>query len=396
MNTFDEACAVISGLAGPVGTEQVRLDDAHGRVLAAPVTAASAAPATAVSAMDGYAVREADLGPGGAALRVVGESFAGPHSFQGVLEPGCCVRIFTGAAVPQGADRVVVQEVVERDGDRALIGARPAGGRHIRAAGSDFAAGEVLLEPGWRLTPQAMIAAAAADTPTVEVFRRPRVAILSTGDELVEPGEAAGRPGAIPDSVSLGVAALARLWGAEVVGRRRLGDDLSVLSAAAEGALEVADVVVTTGGASVGEKDFARAMFAPFGLEVAIDKVAMKPGKPIWVGRAGGRIVVGLPGNPTSALVTARLFLAPILAAMGGRPAAQAWDWRAAPLAAPLAAGGERESFERARQGPAGVAPVASQDSSAQKELARADVLVRRPPGAPALSAGALADVLDF
>lgn len=395
MNSFEEACAVISGLAGPLETEHVRLDEAYGRVLAAPVAAASAAPAFAVSAMDGYAVRDADLGPGGAALRVVGESFAGPLSFRGALEPGCCVRIFTGAAVPEGADRVVVQEVVRRDGDIAVVPA-PTGGRHIRAAGSDFAAGEVLLERGRRLTPQAMIAAAAADRPSVEVFRRPRVMILSTGDELVEPGQAAGHPGAIPDSVSLGVAALARLWGAEVVGRRRLGDDLPALSAAAEGALEAADVVVTTGGASVGEKDFARAMFAPFGLEVAIDKVAMKPGKPIWVGRAHGRIVVGLPGNPTSALVTARLFLAPILAALGGRPAAQAWAWRTASLAAPLPAGGERESFERARQGPAGVAPVASQDSSAQKELARADVLIRRPSGAPALAAGATADVLDF
>lgn len=395
MKSFDEACAVISGLAGPLGTEQVRLDEADGRILAAPVSAASAAPAFAVSAMDGYAVRDADLGPGGAALRVVGESFAGPLSFRGVLEPGCCVRIFTGAAVPEGADRVVVQEVVRRDGDMAVIPA-PTGGRHIRAAGSDFAAGEVLLERGRRLTPQAMIAAAAADRPSLEVFRRPRVTILSTGDELVEPGQAAGRPGAIPDSVSLGVTALSRAWGAEVVGRRRLDDDLPALSAAAGEALQAADVVVTTGGASVGEKDFARVMFAPFGLEVAIDKVAMKPGKPVWVGRAGGRIVVGLPGNPTSALVTARLFLAPILAAMGGRPAAEAWNWRAAPLAAPLAAGGARESFERARQGLAGVAPVASQDSSAQKELARADVLVRRPPGAPALSAGALADVLDF
>ncbi|HEX6858636.1 MAG TPA: molybdopterin molybdotransferase MoeA [Caulobacteraceae bacterium] len=395
MNTFDEACAVIGGLAGPLGTEQVRLDEAYGRVLAASVAAASAAPAFSVSAMDGYAVRDADLGPGGGALRVVGESFAGPHSFGGVLEPGCCVRIFTGAAVPEGADRVVVQEVVRRDGDMAVIPA-PTGGRHIRAAGSDFAAGEVLLQSGERLTPQAMIAAAAADTASLEVFRRPRVTILSTGDELVEPGQAAGRPGTIPDSVSLGVAALSRLWGAEVAGRRRLGDDLSALSVAAGEALQAADVVLTTGGASVGEKDFARAMFAPFGLEVAIDKVAMKPGKPIWVGRAQGRVVVGLPGNPTSALVTARLFLAPILAAMGGRSAAEAWAWRAAPLAAPLPAGGERESFERARQDPAGVASVASQDSSAQKELARADVLIRRPPGAPALAAGAVADVLDF
>ena len=152
MNSFDEACAVISRLAGPLGTEEVRLDEADGRILAAPVTAASAAPAFAVSAMDGYAVRDGDLGSGGAALRVVGESFAGPLSFRGVLEPRCCVRIFTGAALPEGADRVVVQEVVRRDGDMAMIPA-PTGGRHIRAAGSDFAAGEVLLDRGPRPPP---------------------------------------------------------------------------------------------------------------------------------------------------------------------------------------------------------------------------------------------------
>ncbi|MBV9883949.1 MAG: molybdopterin molybdotransferase MoeA [Sphingomonadaceae bacterium] len=386
---FDEALALVAEAARPLGTEQVALADAHGRVLAAPVIAAVDAPPADVSAMDGYAVREADL-PG--RLRVAGESAAGvvaPPS----LAPGSCVRIFTGAPVPAGADRVVIQEEVERDGEFASFG-NPGPGRHIRKRGTDFARGTILLEPGRLLDPRALIAAAGADVAEVEVRRRPRVALLATGDELADPGTARTTAGAIPDSVSLGVAALAADWGAEIALRRRLGDELPALEQAAAEALSAADVVVVTGGASVGERDHGRAMFAPAGLELIFSKVAIKPGKPVWFGRAGGRLVVGLPGNPNSALATARLLLAPLLAGLTGRP--PMLYWRRATLAQALPATGGRETFYRAASDGDAVRPLTNQDSGAQSTLAAADLLIRRAAGAPAGEAGEEVDVIDF
>lgn len=372
------------------------LEAAHGRILAAPVIARHSSPAFPASAMDGYAVREADLADGPTALRVVGESFAGDVQPTGPLEPHGCVRIFTGAPLPAGADRVVMQELVERDGDQALIRERPRGARHVRATGADFCAREMLLPAGARLTAQALVAAAGADMAELCVFRRARVTVLSTGSELAAPGTASTRPGAIPESVSFGVAAMARDWGAEVVGRRRVGDDLQLLVRAASEALDEADVVVVTGGASVGERDYAKAMFEPFGLEFVFCKVAMKPGKPVWVGHAGGKVVVGLPGNPSAALVTARLFLAPILLGLGGRDPAAAWAWRRAPLAVSLLDCGKRETFCRAASSPDGAIPLASQDSSAQKALATADLLLRRRSGDGDLAAGDMVDAVSL
>jgi len=254
---FDEACRRTAAIAKPLGVERVALDVAGDRILAAPVVARRSAPEAAVSAMDGYAVRDADLGAGETRLRGIGESFAGSAPGGMPLVAGACVRIFTGAPIPPGADRVVMQEAVRRDGDAVMLAERPSAARHVRSAGSDFALGEVLLDAGVRLTPQALVAAAAADLDTVEVCMRPWVSVLSTGDELAEPGAPGRRPGTIPESVSFGVAALARAWGAEVVGRRRLGDDLSSLTQAAGVALEGAQVVVITGGASVGERDYS-------------------------------------------------------------------------------------------------------------------------------------------
>ncbi len=396
MISFDEACRCVSALAAPVGVEQVPLELAWNRVLAAPVIAGVSAPETAVSAMDGYAVREVDLSQGTTRFRVVGESFAGSSSGGSALEPGACVRIFTGAPMPSGADRVVMQENVSRDGETMLLAERPTKARHVRGAASDFALGEVLLDVGTLLTPLALVSAAAADTDTLQVHIRPRLAVLSTGDELVAPGRAGACPGAIPDSVSFGIAALAQAWGGEVVCRRRLRDDLPSLAQAAALALEQAHVIVVTGGASVGERDFSKAMFREVGLRLEFEKVAIKPGKPVWVGRAGNRIVVGLPGNPTAAMVTARLFLAPLLAGMSGRRTDTALAWRTAPLAAPLDAGGDRDCFHRGRSGADGVRLLGDQDSSAQKMLAMADLLVRRRPGAHALEAGDLVEVLTF
>ncbi len=396
MISFDEACRRVAAIASPLGAEQTPLDLAWNRVLAAPVIARRSAPEAAVSAMDGYAVREADLASGPTRLRLVGESIAGSPNGGPRLEAGACVRIFTGAPMPAGADRVVMQEVVQREGDAVVFAERPSPARHVRAPGSDFVSGEVLLETGTRLAPQALVAAAAADQDTVEVYLRPRVAVLSTGDELVAPGRAANVPGTIPESVSFGVAALARVWGGEVVCRQRLRDDLPSLVRAAGIALDDAHVVVVTGGASVGDRDFSKAMFQELGLRLEFEKVAIKPGKPVWVGRVGDRIVVGLPGNPSAAMVTARLFLAPILAGLSGRHPDDALAWRTLPLAAPLGSCGKRECFHRGRSAGDGVRPVGAQDSSAQKDLATADLLIRRRPDARALVAGDLVEVLAF
>jgi molybdopterin molybdotransferase len=392
---FDTALALVLSEARALPPETVVLEAAAERVLAANLRARGNAPRTAVSAMDGYAVREADLAILPTRLPITAVAFAGRADVPD-LTPGTCARVFTGGPVPHGADRIVVQEVVGRDGDVALFEVPPGPGSHIRAAGSDFRAGDTLLPAGAILGFRAMVTAAAADAATLSVVRRPRVIILGTGDELAEPGQALETPGSIPESVSFGVAALARQCGGEVIARRRLTDTPELLEAAARLALDEADLVVVTGGASVGEKDYARSMFAPFGLELIFSKVAIKPGKPVWFGRAGGTLVLGLPGNPTSAMVTGRLFLAPLVAGLAGRDPAAWLTWRDMILAAPLKPCGDRETFERGRRAGEGVAGLSVQDSATQMALAGADVLIRRRPGAPALCAGDTVPVLDF
>lgn len=395
MIAFDDAAALVAALARPLASERIGLDQADGRVLAAPVVAQWSSPAVAVSAMDGYAVREADLAGGPVRLPVMGAAYAG-HGLDKVLADGACARVFTGAPLPAGTDRVVIQEAVGDEGQVAFFAQPPCGGRHVRLAGCDFRAGDELLAAGLRLTPQRLIAAAAADLSEVEVVSRPKVMILSTGDELHEPGHGPGCGASVPESVSFGLAALVRAWGGEVIGRRRLGDHLPLLQAAAGAALEAADLVVVTGGASVGQRDYAKAMFAPFGLDCIFAKVAIKPGKPVWLAQAGGKLVVGLPGNPTAALVTARLLLAPLIAGLAGRDPQAAMAWRGVRLAGGLEACGDRETFVRARNVPAGVSPFADQDSSSQKTLALADALIRRRPGDVAAAVGDGVEVLDL
>lgn len=395
MIDFDTAVALILNEARPLPSEMVALDAAADRVLAADLKARGDAPRAAVSAMDGYAVRDADLASLPARLPIAAVAFAGRADVP-ILPPASCARVFTGGPVPHGADRIVVQEIVGRDGDLALFEVTPGPGSHIRAAGSDFRSGDTLLPAGTVLGFRAMVAAAAADVAHLSVVRRPRIVILGTGDELAEPGQALETPGSIPESVSFGVAALARQCGGEVVERRRLTDTPETLEAAARLALSEADLVVVTGGASVGEKDYARSMFAPFGLELIFSKVAIKPGKPVWFGRADGTLILGLPGNPTSALVTARLFMAPLVAGLTGRDPAALLGWRDMTLTAPLKACGDRETFERGRLVGGGVAGLAVQDSATQMALATADVLIRRRAGAAALNAGDNALVLDF
>jgi molybdopterin molybdotransferase len=393
MISFDEAIKLLTTVARPLGSEQVPLAAAHGRVLAAPVVAQVSSPVLHVSAMDGYAVRDADVRDLPARLPVAGESFAG-RGHAGPLPDSAAIRIFTGAPVPDGAERVVIQENVQREGDTAIV-LSLGNSRNIRAAGSDFAAGEKLLEAGALLNPRAVVAAAAADLAEVEVFRCPRVRLLATGDELAEPGTARSRPQAIPESVSFGVAALAREWSADTAEPVRLADDLPLLEREARAALDGIDILVVTGGASVGERDFAKAMFGD-ALRLIFSKVSIKPGKPVWLGRVGETLILGLPGNPTSALVTARLFLAPLLAGMSGRPPEAALRWRQLPLAEPLGPTGDRETFSRARLDGERLALLPNQDSGAQKMLVAADLLVRRPAGAPGYAEGELLDALEF
>ena len=395
MINFDEAVQIVRGVARPLGKESVPVALATGRVLAAPVIARIDSPRADASAMDGYAVREADLSDGETRLAIVGESFAGA-GWSGTVGAGQCVRIFTGAPVPVGADRVVIQECVSRDGDLALILKRPEGPRHVRHRGGDFIEGDELLAPGRLLDKRAIVAAAGADLAGVEVFSRPRIAILSTGDELAEPGSANDRPDAIPESVSLGIAALAEEWGATIVDKERLRDDLPAMREAAAAAAGDADLVIVTGGASVGEKDFAKTMFQPLGLQLIFSKVGIKPGKPVWLGRTDKTLVMGLPGNPTSALVTARLLLAPLLAGMTGRNPDEALRWRTATLGTPLKECGARETFHRARWRDEQIEVLGFQDSSAQWALAEADVLVRQLANGPAVPAGDPVQVLDF
>lgn len=379
MISFEEALQEVLDAALPLGTQSVPLSEAAGRVVAEPVVARLSMPRYDVSAMDGYAVRSADLCETASTLPVRGESAAGsPPGSE--LSRGTAMRIFTGAPVPAGADRIIVQENVEREGDLARF-VRPYGpARHIRTAGSDFQEGEVLVPAGRELNWRTLTAAAAADQALLKVYRRPRVAILATGDELAAPGTAKEIPGAIPESLSYAVAAFVRAAGGELVWQTRYADDPVQLRLAAAEALAGADLVVVIGGASVGDRDHSRSMFAGK-PDYLFPKVAIKPGKPVWLARIGGKLVLGLPGNPTSALVTARLFLAPLLAGLGGRDAAATvvfQNWR---LEAALPAAGDRETFVRARIRGGGALPLIHQDSSGQASLLEADLLLRQPPG---------------
>ncbi len=375
--------------------EQVALIRAGGRILARPIVAHCAAPARDASAMDGYAVCDGDLVADWNALIVIGESFAG-HAYPGSLQAGSAVRIFTGAPVPNGADRVILQEEARRIGSQVLVPRACAEKRHIRRAGSDFIAGDVLVDARVSLTPARLVAVAAADIAEVAVFARPRVMVVATGDELRAPGVDRENPDSIPESVSFGVAELARNFGGEVSVQPRLPDDLDRLQGAAAAMRDMADIVVIIGGASVGERDFSRAMFERAGLRLHFSKVLMRPGKPVWFGKAGGTCILGLPGNPTAAMITARLFLAPLVAAMAGREARTALDWRARPLAEGLEGTGEYECFLGARTGAGAVNASANRDSSAQRALAAIEVLIRRRPHAPAAAVGDLVETLEF
>lgn len=394
MINFDEAQARLATLP-PLGrSERTAIADAHNRVLAEDVTARHDAPRCDTSAMDGYAVAEGVSQ--GDRLIIIGTSAAGA-GFSGAVGAGEAVRIYTGAPVPSGAARVLIQENVRREDRRegnAITLTEPiADTHHVRRRAGDFAAGDVLLPTGTRLGPRAMVTLAAADRADVLVAARVKAALISTGDELVPPGKADG-PDSIPDSVSFGIAAMLNEAGAVLVQRSVGGDNLAALTQTAADALAAADLVVVTGGASVGDRDFARPMFAPHGLELLWEKIAIKPGKPVWLGQALGKFILGLPGNPSSAMVTARLFLTPILARLTGQDAVL--DWRTLTLAAPLPATGGRETFTRAVIGPDGLTPITNQDSSAQSPLHAATHLIRCPAGQDALEKCDWVSALEF
>ncbi len=388
-----EARAVMLAAVVKLKSESVQLEEALGRVLAEPVTASRDQPPFAVSAMDGYAVRHADT-PG--TLTLIGESAAG-QGYAGKCEPGTAVRISTGAAVPNGADTVVIQEEARRQGDRVEVPAT-APDCNIRLRGLDFTAGQWLLDAGRKLDGVALSLAAAAGLAKIQVAARPRVAILSSGDELARPGTTPG-PWQIYDSATYGLAGLAKGWGAAPVRLAVEKDDVGAIARAAEEGLSGSDILVLVGGASVGDHDLARPALMKIGVEMLVGKIAVRPGKPTWFGRGRAGLVLGLAGNPASALVCARLFLKPILDKMLGRDPAASVEFQSAYLGEALPANGPREHYLRARaevddQGRLTVRAFEDQDSSRIAIFAAANALIRLPADAPALEKHALVDVL--
>jgi molybdopterin molybdotransferase len=391
LHTVDEAITRIVAGVAPLATEWVPLAAAAGRVLAKPLSARLTQPPFPASAMDGYAVRAEDLRLAGAELRLVGIAAAG-HAFAGRVNPGETVRIFTGAPVPEGADAVLIQEDAEIIDPGTIRAREPVvAGRNIRAAGLDFAAGAILLATGRRIGMREATLAAAMGHATLPVRRRPRVAIIATGDELVAPGADLG-PDQIFASNPSGIGACVAAAGGEAHDLGIIADDRAALRAGIEAAHALpADILVTIGGASVGDHDLIRQALETAGMTLDFWRIAMRPGKPLLFGRLGGTRVLGLPGNPVSSLICAILFLTPLIAACLGA----AWqdNTRSAILGGDLPANDARQDYLRATlRRTDDLYPVATalprQDSSMLSVLAEADCLIIRPPHAPATFAG--------
>jgi len=397
----EEALArVLAAAAEPLEAETVALADALGRTLARDLASRRVQPPFANSAMDGYALRAADAARAPARLEVVGESAAG-RAFAGRLLAGQAARIFTGAPLPEGSDAVAIQEEARREGEAIVLSRPVAPGDYVRAPGLDFTEGERVLAAGRRLTPRDLALAAAADHAAVPVRRRPRVAILATGDELVAPGAARG-PAQIVACNAFAVAGIVAAAGGEPIDLGLVGDDPQALAAAlARARAANADVLTTLGGASVGERDLVRRALADAGMTLDFWRIAMRPGKPLIHGRLGATQVLGLPGNPVSSTVCALLFLRPLIRALLGDPAAGADLSEPGRLGAALPASGPRKEYLRATfaPGPDGAllaTPVASQDSSLVKTLARAEGLIARAPDASPAAAGDPCRVIRF
>ncbi|MBR9836864.1 MAG: molybdopterin molybdotransferase MoeA [Rhodobacteraceae bacterium] len=388
MISVSEALDRLFALAEPLPTEDVPLIEAAGRVLSRSVEARRDQPPFAASAMDGYAVAKAAPG---LSFTVVGESAAGSR-YRGSISAGEAVRIFTGAPVPEGANIVVIQEDADRDGDRITITDRLGPGDNIRAYGNDFRKGDTVSAPRV-LTPQDIALLASMNIARVPVTRRPKVALISTGDELVMPGEEPG-PDQIIASNTFGLHALLRQIGAEPRLLPIAGDSEASLRTVF-GLVDDADLVVTIGGASVGDHDLVAQVAEAMGLERSFHKVAMRPGKPLMSGRLGGAMMIGLPGNPVSAMVCGHIFIAPVIRVMLGLGAAPA-ERKSAVLAAPLGPNGPREHYMRARVTPEGVRAFERQDSSLLSILGEAGGLIVRPPRDPAREAGETVEYVPF
>lgn len=388
--SVDDALARVLAGAVRLGEEEVPLAHARGRVLSRDLIALRTQPPVDVSAMDGYAVRLADLAAG--PLKLVGESAAG-HGYGAALNVGETVRIFTGAPVPAGADAILLQE--DAEAINGAVSAKPGAtaGIHIRTAGLDFRQGAAALLAGRRLGPAELALAAAMNHPALPVARRPRVALIASGDELVPPGAEPG-PSQIIASNSFAVAAIAEDAGAEVIDLGIFRDDLAELERGIGLAREArADVLVTLGGASVGDRDLLRPALARQGMTLDFWKIAMRPGKPLISGRLGEAHILGLPGNPVASIVCALVFLAPLARALQGDPDAAANETETAIAGADLPANKGRRDYMRARlstdaEGRLVATPQPMQDSSLLTELAQSQALLIREPGEPPLPAG--------
>jgi molybdopterin molybdotransferase len=389
----DEAVERLLSGVEPLGSETVPLDAALGRVLAGEIAARLTQPPFPASAMDGYAVRAADAKPG-ARLKLVGESRAGAR-FRGTLGAGETVRIFTGAPVPEGADAILIQENAGREGDETILVLEPVqAGEFVRPAGLDFRAGEVLLQEDRLLDARAIAVAAAMGHAALPVRRKPRVAILANGDELVSPGSEPG-PDQIVSSNGVGLAAFVRDCGGEPIDLGIAPDRREAIGACVDRAAG-ADILVVTGGASVGEHDLVQAALQEKGMALDFWKIAMRPGKPLMVGKLGTMRVLGLPGNPVSTLVCAHVFLKPLIRALLGLPTHA--ETATAKLAAAMKENDGRQDYVRARlrilDGERVATPFTIQDSSMLATLAAADALIVRPVRAPAAAAGETVEVL--
>lgn len=391
--SVDEALALIEQRRPIPTPETIALDAAHGRTLAHAIIAQRTHPPQSMSAMDGYAVRLADVSDANAQLRVIGEAPAG-RPFEGNINAGEAVRIFTGGVIPSGADHVIIQENTARDGDNVTSLQAYTETAHIRRAGIDFHHGDMLVEAGTTLRAEHLSIAAASNTATVDATRRIRVGIFANGDELKPPGSTLS-PGEIINSNPYGLNSLIEQWGAEAMDLGIAGDDLTAIKDLIESAKAQFDILVPIGGASVGDHDHMRTAFAATGFSPIFEKIAVRPGKPTWFSQAGETRVLGLPGNPASAFVCAHLFLAPLL----GR----SWTSRTVhgQLASDISANGPREHFMRARASlnPAGqlvIDPAPSQDSSLLRPFLSSNVLLRRKPKADAAAAGSVVEALPI
>jgi len=396
MPVADALAAILAG-AEPLAEEMVALDAAFRRVLARDVAALRTQPPQAMSAMDGYALRADDAAQVQARLKVIGEVAAG-RPFERMVGPGEAVRIFTGGVIPDGADAVVIQEDTVADGASITVTEAAILGRHIRPAGVDFHQGDVLISQGSRLTDRDLSLAASMNHPALPVCRMPKVALLATGDELVMPGTTPG-PGQIVYSNGYALRALARAEGAETVDLGIAADTVESTTAGIRRARDLgADILVTTGGASVGDHDLVRPSLEAEGAAMAFWQIAMRPGKPMMHGRLGGMRVIGVPGNPVSSYVCTLLFVVPLIRALSGRKSVHHVR-ESAVLGRDVGANDRREDYLRARlekraDGTLVATSVNHQDSSLLANLSAAQALVIRPPFAPAALAGSPCDIL--